>query len=221
MFLYNRYRIISVFKLFGIRVQFHISWIVALLTVLLMLYSQISNSGISGFWLYVHVLWVAALIFFSVVVHEFGHGLVAKYFGVRVNSVTIFIFGGRVQMDREMRKPNHEVLVYLAGPLASLLMALAFGFLSYIFRGEETKILSEVFYWLQLFNLVLAIFNMLPAFPLDGGHVVRAIIWSISKNFLLATRCAVIFGKALAGGCLLLAYILWRAGLDLLPIWLM
>ncbi len=138
----------------------------------------------------------ALLLFLSVLFHEISHSLVARSRGIAVEGITLFIFGGVAEMSSEARTPGDEFALTIAGPLASLTLAGLFGITSRLFEVAGLgpgAVLAGVLSWL---NLVLAGFNLIPAFPLDGGRVLRAGIWKASGDLGLATRWATLVGRA-------------------------
>ena len=145
--------------------------------------------------------WVAAvsaslLFFSSIVLHELGHSLIALRLGVRVRSITLFLFGGLAALDSEPRRPRDEILIAVAGPLVSALLGAGFlGLVSWLPDGP-----GLVAGWLGRINLMLAIFNVLPGFPLDGGRVLRGVAWAATGSFEQATRLAAASGAFLAYG---------------------
>ncbi len=148
---------------------------------------------------YVAIGFTTALLFFgSLLLHELAHSLVARAGGIRISRVTLFLFGGVSQMEQEPRSPGHELLVALAGPGTSLALAGLFwgsGTLAEA-AGLSGLIWAPVEY-LGVINLFLALFNLLPGFPLDGGRVLRAIVWAATKDLLRATKWASRSGQAL------------------------
>jgi len=140
---------------------------------------------------------LTSLFFFgSVLFHELAHSVVAKYYKIPVHSITLFIFGGIARIGREPSKPIQEFNIAAAGPLASFFLAGAFGAMMLAFRAnpkivEPAEILGRS-------NFFLAVFNLVPGFPLDGGRIFCAIIWGITKNFSRATLVAGSSGKVVA-----------------------
>jgi len=140
---------------------------------------------------------LTSLFFFgSVLFHELAHSVVAKYYKIPVHSITLFIFGGIARIGREPSKPIQEFNIAAAGPLASFFLAGAFGAMMLAFRTnpkivEPAEILGRS-------NFFLAVFNLVPGFPLDGGRIFRAVIWGITKNFSRATLVAGSSGKVVA-----------------------
>jgi Zn-dependent protease len=154
---------------------------------------------------------LAGLLFFaSLLAHELSHSLVARRYGIRVPRITLFLFGGMAEIESEAQTPSAEFAIAIAGPLMSLALSLIFslvagnlvdraaleGILSDFERGVSgLSPLATACVWLSSVNLMLAIFNMVPGFPLDGGRVFRALIWRLSGDRLLATRYAALTGK--------------------------
>jgi len=145
-----------------------------------------------------------ALFFGSLILHELAHALVARNFGIRIKGITLFLFGGVAELAAEPDTANAELWTALAGPAMSILLAVMFWFaggVAMVLGLPET--LAVIFAYLALINLVLALFNLVPAFPLDGGRVLRALLWRRSGNLLRATRvaslCGTVFGWLLIG----------------------
>ena len=140
---------------------------------------------------------LTSLLFFgSVLFHELAHSVVALYYKIPVHSITLFLFGGIARIGREPSKPIQEFNIAVAGPLASFLLAGAFGAMTLLFPsaqmvGALAKILGGS-------NFILAVFNLAPGFPLDGGRIFRAIVWGITKDFSRATLIAGSSGRVVA-----------------------
>ncbi len=130
----------------------------------------------------------AVIFFASILWHEFAHALMARFFKVRVRRIVLFFMGGVAEIEEDPRTPGQEFWIALVGPLSSLVLGGIFIALYLPFGRQD--LYGEVFFWLGEINIVLAVFNMIPAFPLDGGRVFRAIFWFFSKNYLRATRLA-------------------------------
>ncbi|MEL7258529.1 MAG: site-2 protease family protein [Pseudomonadota bacterium] len=139
------------------------------------------------------------LFFASLLLHEVAHAFVARSYGVSTRGITLFLFGGVAELESEPKDASHEFYIAVAGPLMSLFLAFLFWVLlkfSMIFNGPEE--FAAVFSYLALINLILALFNLLPAFPLDGGRILRAYLWNKSGNILRATKTASKSGELLA-----------------------
>jgi Zn-dependent protease/CBS domain-containing protein len=136
----------------------------------------------------------ALLLFVCVVIHELGHSAVALRFGIPVRSITLFLFGGVAQADGEPPSAMAEFLVAAAGPLVSLALAFLFYEARPLAAGVEP--LFAMLKYLAYINLALAVFNLIPGYPLDGGRVLRAILWSVTGNLYKATAIAASVGRA-------------------------
>jgi Zn-dependent protease len=147
------------------------------------------------------VIGVAGLTF-SIIAHELSHTFVGRAFGLPINHVTLFLFGGAAELEAEPDRPMVELVMALAGPLMSLFLAAVFALMG----GTTAPVAPEtplspvalVLGYLALINLLLAMFNMIPAFPLDGGRVLRAILWLFTGNRRRATQIASRAGEAFA-----------------------
>jgi Zn-dependent protease/CBS domain-containing protein len=187
-------------KIAGINISIHVSWliIVVLLTWSLAVgwfpalyrgWSPVAYWGVS--------LLATLLLFVSVLLHELAHSLVARARGLPVKSITLFIFGGVSNIEQEPKSPGVEFQMSFVGPLTSLLI----GGLSYLLLlviGGGTSALAAILGYLAVTNVLLGLFNLVPAFPLDGGRVLRSIIWKISGSVRTATRAATLAGQAIA-----------------------
>ncbi|MBD2459792.1 site-2 protease family protein [Oscillatoria sp. FACHB-1407] len=147
------------------------------------------------------VTWIAGLVmalllFTSAVLHELGHSLVARSHGIPVNSITLFLFGGIAAIDQdEFKTPHQTFQVAIAGPTVSFVLFLLFILTVRLLAfSDPTATILEELAWL---NLVLALFNMIPGLPLDGGQVLRAAIWQLTGNHLKSIRWAARIGQAL------------------------
>lgn len=141
-------------------------------------------------------------LFASVVLHELAHSLVARRFEVPIHAITLFIFGGMAEMEEEPRTAKSEFFIAIAGPAASLLLAGLFFFAEIgSVAAEAPDALSGILWYLALANAVLLLFNLLPAFPLDGGRMFRAALWAWRGDLLWATSiaaaCGSLFGVVL------------------------
>jgi len=142
-------------------------------------------------------LLTSLLFFASVLAHELGHSLVAIRSGIPVRSITLFIFGGVARIVREPTRPLQEFWIALAGPAVSVTLGVLFGAIAVGLPDPQAP-LAALAGWLSTINFVLALFNLIPGFPLDGGRVLRAVLWGISGDLLKATRAASWVGRAVA-----------------------
>ena len=196
-------------KVLGIPIGINYSWLVIFGLVIFLLSNQFAELypdwPLPQRWA---TAALAALLFFlSVLAHELSHSLVAVSRGIPVRGITLFIFGGVSQLAHEAQRPWTEFLVAIVGPLTSLLLAALLGGLWYWSDGAISY-LRAVLFILFAVNLSLGIFNLLPGFPLDGGRVLRAVVWGISGSYWRATQVASRAGQGL-GLLMMGAGILW------------
>jgi Zn-dependent protease/CBS domain-containing protein len=199
-------------QLFGINIRVDWSWLLIFLLVTWNLGAAFND--IHGDWSVALVLGtavVAALLFFtSVMVHEFAHSLVAKARGVNVKSITLFLFGGVSNIERDPDSPTSEFLITIVGPLTSFVLGIALLILSTFVTGglgdattasaaiEDVGPVGTLLIWLGSINILLAVFNMIPGFPLDGGRILRSLLWGATGNLRQATRWAATVGQFVA-----------------------
>jgi Zn-dependent protease len=138
----------------------------------------------------------ALLLFLSVTIHELSHSFVARRYKIPITSITLFIFGGVAQMKKEPSLPKHELNMALAGPFSSYVLGLIF-FILYRLTPGFPGLNAIVFYLFQL-NIILGTFNLFPGFPMDGGRVLRAVLWEKSGNYISATKKASKAGQVIA-----------------------
>ncbi|PYU29781.1 MAG: protease [Acidobacteria bacterium] len=187
---------ISIGRIFGIRIDLDYSWflIIGLLTwVLAANYypGEFKNWSAAEYWLM--GLATAVMLFVSVLIHELGHSLVAQRLGMSVPRITLFIFGGVSQIAAEPRSAGAEFAMAVVGPLVSLGLAAVFWGLEPLVAFSSP--LLALTKYLAYLNLVLGVFNLVPGFPLDGGRVLRAIIWRFTGNYQRATAIAAATGR--------------------------
>ncbi len=149
------------------------------------------------------VYWAAGfaatiLFFASVLIHELSHSLVAIRHGLSIPSITLFIFGGVSQLSEEAKDPGSELKIAIAGPMSSIVLAGVFYALQALASGSSYPIIGAVMGYLAVINGALAVFNLIPGFPLDGGRVLRAIYWKKKGSLPKATRLASDIGKIVA-----------------------
>jgi Zn-dependent protease/CBS domain-containing protein len=188
-------------RLFGIPVGLHVSWflIFGLVTWSLALgYFPNEYPALPRVTHWILAALTSVLFFGSVLLHELGHSLVALRNGITVRGITLFIFGGVAQIDREPNTAGAEFRIAVAGPVTSLGLAALFALLWMLDR--PTPHLAAPTLWLARINLMLAAFNLIPGFPLDGGRVLRAIVWQITGSFQKATQVATFSGQVVAVG---------------------
>ncbi|MGE0022010.1 MAG: M50 family metallopeptidase [Hyphomicrobium sp.] len=198
----------NLFRVFGVQVAIDYSWLIIFALVLWSLSAGYFPGEYPGYgwWNYGLAGLGATLLFFaSVLVHELSHALVANRLGEDVRRITLFIFGGMAHLSGEPRGPGAEVKIAAAGPLTSIgLGALFYAVSLGLARGGVEPLWTAVFRYLGFVNLALAVFNLLPGFPLDGGRLLRAYFWQRSGDLRSATRRAADWGGGIAVGLMAL-----------------
>jgi Zn-dependent protease/CBS domain-containing protein len=209
-------------KIAGIDIDIHVSWIIILVLLTVSLatgwFPQL-YPGWSSATYWVVGLISALLLFVSVLLHELAHSLVARRRGLSVKSITLFIFGGVSNIEQEPKSPGVEFQMAVVGPLTSLLIGAVCYLLLLPLRGTRSP-LEGILYYLAVTNILLGVFNLIPGFPLDGGRVLRSIVWRITGSLTKATRAASITGQTIAYLFILLGIWLFFAGNILDGIWL-
>ena len=185
-------------RIFGIPIYLHPSWFIIFLLITLSLRTQFvsQHPGWTPAQHWTLGIVTSVLFFGSVVFHELCHSMVAKHYRIPVDSITLFVFGGLATIQREAENAVQEINIAVAGPFSSLFLAGCFWIVSHY--SPENSMFAAASKWLWEINLILALFNLLPGFPLDGGRVLRGIAWGITKDFTRATRIASNSGKFFA-----------------------
>lgn len=188
----------KLFKIFGIQLQVHFSW----WFIFLLLAWSLATAFFPQFYpdLSTRTYWLmgiaaSVLLFVSVILHELSHSVVAKFRGIKVESITLFFFGGVAGITDEDISPASEFMMAIAGPLFSLVLSGIF-FLMFTFNGN--LFIEAITRYLYQVNFILALFNFIPGFPLDGGRAFRALLHAYYHNILKATSIAVKGGKIFA-----------------------
>jgi Zn-dependent protease/CBS domain-containing protein len=217
---------ITLGRLFGVRIGLHYTW---LLIALLLLFS------LAGHWQAMHPTWgqglvwalaigTALLFFAALIAHELAHAVVARARGLPVRSITLFALGGVAHIEREATDAGTEFWMGVAGPIMSALIGgLCLGLawvLGWPVWTEPATPLLAMLVWLGYINIALALFNMLPGFPMDGGRVLRAIIWWITGNAVRATRIATRTGQVVAFGFIVLGLLRFLGGAGFGGLWI-
>ncbi|MBA3825734.1 MAG: site-2 protease family protein, partial [Ktedonobacterales bacterium] len=190
----------SIGRIAGIRIEVNASWLIILLLLTVSLATSWFPSAIPGmsFGLYLGLGFLAAvLLFVSVLLHELAHSLVARARGLNVSSITLFIFGGVSNLEQEPRTAGAEFQLSIVGPLTSLLIGGVMFAISRVIPSGSHALLALLGY-LALTNVLLGVFNLIPGFPLDGGRVLRSIVWGATGNLRTATRVATGVGQVVA-----------------------
>ncbi len=195
---------IRLFRIAGIDIGIHYTWFFIFLLVTWSLaqgyFPQLyPNWGTLSYWI-IGAL-TAVMLFVSVLLHEMAHSLVARARGMSVNSIPLFLFGGVSNLQEEPKQPGVEFIMAIVGPLTSLVLAGMFWGLGKVLNPQSMA--GALVGYLALINLILAIFNLLPGFPLDGGRVLRSIIWAKTGNLTKATNAAGLAGQFFGWGLII------------------
>ncbi len=187
-------------RVFGIPIYLHPTWIVIFLLVALTLNATIAAEapGVASVPRWFAAGSTALLFFGSILFHELAHSVLARRHRIPVRSITLFFFGGVAAIEQDPPTPRAELEIAIAGPIASLLLGLGFSALSGVFATGSADAL--MFAWLGRINLSVAVFNLLPGLPLDGGRVLRAWLWARRGDPTRATHLAARVGQLLAYG---------------------
>jgi Zn-dependent protease/CBS domain-containing protein len=190
----------------GIRININVSWLIILVLLTISLavgWFPATIPGLSVGTYYVLGFIAAILLFASVLAHELAHSLVARARGLPVHDISLFIFGGVSNIEREPRNPGTEFQIAIVGPVASLLIGGISWLLTLAVDGASRP-LAAILGYLAVANVLLGIFNLIPGFPLDGGRVLRSIIWKATGSLRRATQWATRVGQVVA-----FLFILW------------
>jgi Zn-dependent protease/CBS domain-containing protein len=201
-------------RLFGIDIFIDWSWLLIFLLItwnLLAMFGQLHPDWGTGLRLAIAV--AASLLFFaSVLAHEMAHSLMARAQGIPVRNIILFLFGGVSNIEREPPSPRAEFLITIVGPITSVVLGFLFIGAAIAFTGpldpavaaDPAQLIARLdpvttlLFWLGPINILLGIFNMIPGFPLDGGRILRSVLWAITGNLRRATRWASRVGQLVA-----------------------
>ena len=193
----------------GIKLRVHISWIIIFLLVawsVISGYLPIYYPSLPTSQRMIYGTIVTILFFVSVIVHEFAHALLAKRRGLKIDQITLFLFGGAAELQQEPNDARSEFMITAAGPATSYVIAVILGAVWLAARQFNLLGLEVIAGIVALLNIVVATFNLLPAYPLDGGRILRSLIWIKTKDMLKATKDATRVSSVLA-------YLMIAAGL--------
>jgi Zn-dependent protease len=213
-------------RIAGIELGLHYSWLIiaALITFSLFAHFRLVDPEWSTAVVTAAAVTTGILFFAGLFAHELAHSLVAKAHGIPIRGITLFLFGGMAQIEKEASEAGTEFWIAIAGPLTSfglgaLLLGIALA-TGWAFQSTPTTPGVAVLVWLGYINVALAVFNLLPGFPMDGGRVLRSAVWKITGSVERATRVAARVGQGFA--ILLIAYGILRvfAGAGLGGLWL-
>jgi Zn-dependent protease len=214
-------------RILGIQIGLHYSWfiIASLIVFSLAGHFRSVNPQWSALMVWMLAGITGVLFFASIVAHELAHAVVANSRGMPVRSITLFALGGVANIEQESNDARSEFWMAIAGPAASFVLGLLFlglvratgwsaGF------GEPTSPVAAGFLWLGYINIALAIFNMIPGFPMDGGRVLRAIAWRMTGDIVRATKIAAGIGQFIAAAFIVIGFFRFFAGAGLGGLWI-
>jgi Zn-dependent protease len=190
---------ISLGKIFGINLRIDQSWFIMVVFLSWLLAEnyfpvEIPNSTELIYWLMAII--TSILFFITVLLHELGHSLTARHFNLKPLDITLYIFGGLADIGGNINNALAEFWIAFAGPMTSFVLAMILYFVDNMFIKYPT--VRYTIHYLAYTNFFLAFFNMLPAFPLDGGRVFRALLWKITKEFQKATQISLRISRGIA-----------------------
>ena len=214
-------------RLFGIEIGLHYSWFII---ALLIFFSLVGHFHVINPQWSPPVAWtlaaITALLFFaSILAHELSHAAVAKSRGMPVKSITLFALGGVANIEKESVDAKSEFWMAIVGPITSAVLGLSFLAIAWTAgwqpsRGTPAVPLWAGLVWLGYINIALAVFNMIPAFPLDGGRVLRSIIWGINRDPVRSTKIAAGVGQFISVAFIVIGLLRFFAGADFGGLWL-
>jgi len=216
-------RKIHLFTIFGFDVGIDFTWILLAVLITWSLAKGLfpvwfGNHSTATYW------WMGVAgaigLFLSIVFHEFWHAIIARLYGLPIKGITLFVFGGVAEMEDEPHNAKTELLMAIAGPVSSVALGISFLLVYGVGRTIRwPEPVGGVLFYLGWLNLVLAVFNMLPAFPLDGGRVLRSILWFARGDLRWATRIASAIGSGLGIFLIVLGLLSFIGGSFITGIW--
>jgi len=217
---------IRIGRLFGVQIALHLSWFVIAFLLMFSLSQRFRelHVGWSAATVWTTASATALLFFVTLVLHELSHALVARSRGLPVRSITLFALGGVAEIEKEAGDPATEFWMGIAGPLVSLAIGLgclsaAHG-LGWVLLTEPATPALAALVWLGYINVSLALFNLIPAFPMDGGRILRALLWRLGGDVARATRAAARVSQIVAVGLILLGLSQFLSGAGFGGLWI-
>jgi Zn-dependent protease len=189
---------ISLGRVLGIPLRLHYTWFIIFALVAFTLVFSILDQTYP---LVQRIIWgiLTSLLFFaSIITHELAHSILAIRNNISVKEITLFVFGGVSQITKEATHPRAELSIAIVGPLTSLALAGIFYALHLILASTNQLLVASSMWWLTWINVLLAAFNLIPGFPLDGGRILRALVWHQTRDYRRATRIATRVGRGIA-----------------------
>lgn len=213
-------------QIFGIKIGLHYSWLIiaVLISLSLSQYFGKAHSDWSQSVIWVMAVASSLLFFLAIILHELSHALVARSNGLPVSSITLFALGGVAQIEKEPPDAKTEFWLGIIGPITSMLIGLICLGVSWLLGWTplsvpDTPILAMLV-WLGYINIALAVFNMVPGFPMDGGRVLRSVIWMITGNAVRSTKIASLIGQWMAFTFIIFGLLLFFRGAGFGGLWI-
>jgi Zn-dependent protease/CBS domain-containing protein len=189
---------ISLGRVFGIPLRLHYTWFIIFAWVTFSLvFSDVGQNYPIEQRIILGIL-TSLLFFASIITHELAHSILAIRNNIPVKEITLFVFGGVSQITKEATHPRAELSIAIVGPLTSLALAGIFYGLHLLLAGTQQILAASLMQWLVWINVILAVFNLIPGFPLDGGRIFRALVWQRIHDYHRATRIATKVGQGIA-----------------------
>ncbi len=213
-------------RIYGIEIGLHYSWLIIAVLIVLSLSSYFSQShpdwGSGTIW--IMAVFSALFFFAAIVVHELSHAAVARLNDLPVRSITLFALGGVAQIEKESPDAKTEFWIGIVGPITSAVIGFLCLGISYALgwtpmSDAETPLMAMLV-WLGYINIALAVFNMIPGFPMDGGRVLRGIIWAVTGDGPKSTRIASVSGQVMAFGFIILGLFMFFSGAGFGGLWI-
>lgn len=213
-------------KIYGIKIGLHYSWLIIAVLISLSLSQYFGEAHPE--WSK-NIIWIMAIssalfLFLAIILHELSHAAVARSKGLRVSSITLFALGGVAQIEKESPDAKTEFWIGIIGPITSAFIGFICLGLAYLLGwmpgSESDTPLTAMLVWLGYINIALAIFNMIPGFPMDGGRVLRSIIWRISGSAVRATKIASLIGQFMAFSFIIFGLLLFFRGAGIGGLWI-
>jgi Zn-dependent protease/CBS domain-containing protein len=213
-------------RIFGIQIGLHYSWLIIALLIVLSLATEFRDKNPEwGEGLIIGLAIATGVLFFvAIILHELAHSVVALARGLPVRSITLFALGGVAQIEKDAADAKTEFWMGIMGPIASALIGIVClagaTLLGWVPMEPANTPVLAMLVWLGYINLVLAIFNMIPGFPLDGGRVLRAVLWWVTGNANRATRIAARVGQIVAFGFIVWGIVQFFGGAGFGGLWI-
>jgi Zn-dependent protease len=189
---------ISLGRVFGIPLRLHYTWFIIFAWVTFLLVFSVVDQTYPIEQRIILGILTSLLFFASVITHELAHSILAIRNNIPVKEITLFVFGGVSQITKEATHPRAELSIAIVGPLTSLALAGIFYGLHLLLAGAQQILAASLMWWLAWINVFLAVFNLIPGFPLDGGRIFRALVWQRTHDYHRATRIATKVGQGIA-----------------------